>query len=356
MQHSDPFVTALALAKQRKGFTAPNPAVGAVVVKQDQIIGRGHHVAAGQAHAEVMALDAAGAAAQGADLYITLEPCCHTGRTPPCTNAIISAGISRVFYAEDDPNPVVRGKSADLLAAAGISCEKMSVPDISDFYRSYRHRLQHGSPWLTAKIALSFDGKIAGKQGERVQLTGQEAQRFTHQQRYASDAILTTSHTVARDDPQLNVRLGDQAVKKPVYILARDADVDPNCQLSRTSSPLTVLHGPTAPPERLHALRAMDIKCVELPADDEGMVLESVMQHLASAGFHDVWVEAGGRLLQQLLLQNLLCAAYFYIAPKTLGNTATSAFTQPFDFIQLSRSIQWRVLGQDSICYCQFVD
>ena len=356
MLNSEHFQTALILAKQRKGFTAPNPAVGAVVVKDGQIVGRGHHIAAGQAHAEVMALQQAGASAKGGDLYITLEPCCHIGKTPPCTDAIIAAEISRVFYSEPDPNPLVRGLSAGILSDAGISCTEVPQPEIQEFYRSYRYVMKHQRPFMTAKIALSFDGKIAGKQGESVQLTGSEAQRFTHEQRLLSDAILTTSHTVTRDNPQLNVRLGDQTVKKPVYILARDADVSPDCQLTKTSFPLTVLHGPDASREQLIALKSNNIICQELPANEDGMILTDVMQYLAERGHHDIWIEAGGRLLQQCLLQNVLSAAYFYIAPRTLGNTATSAFTQAFDFNQLSHKTQWKILGNDAVCYVQFVE
>lgn len=356
MSTFDPFATALQLAKQRKGYTSPNPAVGAVVIKQGQILGRGHHVAAGQAHAEVVALAQAGEQARGADLYITLEPCCHTGKTPPCTEAIIRAGIARVFYAEPDPNPVVRGKSELVLQQAGIECLQQNQPEIHEFYRTYRYFWKHKRPWVTAKLAVSLDGKSAGKQGERVQLTGADAQRWTHQQRANSDAIITTSHTVARDNPQLNVRLGDQAVKKPVFILARDADVDPHCRLTKTSAPLTVIHGPQAPKEQLYALRSADVNCVELPTDAEGILLAPFLDYLGTQGFHEVWVEAGGRLFQQLLTHQLLAAAYFFVAPKTLGTGATSAFSQPFDFTQLSKTVQWKILGQDSLCYCQFVE
>src|SRR3990167_7826390 len=203
---------ALVLAKKRRGFCAPNPSVGAVIVKNRKMIGSANHWAAGYFHAERQALMEIGKKAKGASLYVTLEPCCHWGKTPPCTDIIIHSGIKKVFYAARDPNPIISGKGIQILKSAGILCEQIKLPAIDLFYQSYYYWTQHHLPWVTAKLAMSLDGKIAGPQGEPVSLTGAQLNTFTHQSRRESDAILTTVNTIIHDDPQMNVRLHDEII------------------------------------------------------------------------------------------------------------------------------------------------
>ncbi len=179
----------LTLAEQRRGFCAPNPAVGAVVVKNEKIIGSGAHQQCGEPHAEVLALQAAGEAARGATLYVSLEPCCHWGRTPPCSELIIQSGISAVYYAYRDPNPAVAGQGAEKLRAAGIDCHYVAMPEADDFYASYYYWTEHHRPRVTAKIALSLDSKIAGVNGQPLTITGVPLQQYTHHGRQHSDAL-----------------------------------------------------------------------------------------------------------------------------------------------------------------------
>ncbi|MBM3501091.1 MAG: bifunctional diaminohydroxyphosphoribosylaminopyrimidine deaminase/5-amino-6-(5-phosphoribosylamino)uracil reductase RibD, partial [Armatimonadetes bacterium] len=199
---------ALALARRGVGRTAPNPPVGAVVVKRGALIGRGYHRAAGQPHAEVEALTDAGPAARGADLYVTLEPCAHHGRTPPCTDAILRAGVRRVCYAVGDPDPKVAGRGHAQLREAGLSVEAGRLArDARELYRAYfKHRLT-GTPWGVLKLAGTLDGKVATASGESRWITGESARRHVHRLRNENDAILVGVGTVLADDPQLTTRL-----------------------------------------------------------------------------------------------------------------------------------------------------
>jgi diaminohydroxyphosphoribosylaminopyrimidine deaminase/5-amino-6-(5-phosphoribosylamino)uracil reductase len=211
---------ALELAKIHRGFCSPNPSVGAVIVRSGLVVAAGYHTAAGQAHAEIDALrKLPDGGARGATIYITLEPCCHFGRTPPCTDAIKKSGLKRVVYGYRDPNPVMSGKSEAALTTVGIICEHIHLPEINNFYSSYQHWHLTKKPFITAKIALSLDGKIAGKNSEPVRITGAALNELTHYSRKKSDAILTTSVTILQDDPQMNVRSSGQVYAKPLYIL-----------------------------------------------------------------------------------------------------------------------------------------
>ena len=218
-QHKHWLLETLQLAKKREGFCAPNPAVGAVVVKNNQLISAGYHYGAGHPHAEVGALDAAGDQAQGADLYVSLEPCCHQGRTPPCTEKIKAAGIARVFFAFLDPNPIVAGRGQAVLKDSGIACEHTPINEINDFYRAYCYWTTHKKPLVTAKLAITADGYVANADGSPLAITGEECRVFTHENRLRSDAILSNTQTIIADDPQMNVRLNNKIVKKPLYLL-----------------------------------------------------------------------------------------------------------------------------------------
>jgi len=195
---------ALQMAQLRRGFCAPNPSVGAVIVSGETIISRGHHVAAGHPHAEVDALKKLPTVPKDARMFVTLEPCCHYGKTPPCTNAIIEAGIKEVIYAFRDPNPIVAGKGELVLQEAGIDCRQVSHPEIDRFYQSYAYWQANKKPWVTAKLAMTLNGKIAKEKGEPIAITSPALQEVTHQLRKQADGILTTVKTILADDPQLN--------------------------------------------------------------------------------------------------------------------------------------------------------
>jgi diaminohydroxyphosphoribosylaminopyrimidine deaminase / 5-amino-6-(5-phosphoribosylamino)uracil reductase len=346
---------ALLLAQQRRGFCAPNPAVGAVVVKEGVVIASGTHWAAGQPHAEVAALNnLSSEQAAGSTVYVTLEPCCHFGRTPPCVDLLIQRKVKEVIYSYRDPNPLVAGKSEHALKAAGIKCSYLPLAEIDAFYRSYHYWTLHRRPWVTAKIALSLDGKIAGKNGQRVAITGPELQVVTHQWRKRSDAILTTAKTIIHDDPQLNIRLAEETLAKPIYVLDRNLVISSRAQIFTSSPKVTLFYQQGLEnTSRLAALEAHGAHCIALAFKQNRLDLEAVLHHIGQDGVHDLWVEAGGTCFQALILENLVQRALLYVAPKVLGPIAQTGFTQAFDFSQ-AKHIDWRQVGQDMLCEVDF--
>lgn len=340
---------ALQLAEGRRGFCAPNPAVGAVVVKGDRILATGVHWACGHPHAEAAALNQK-VEAKGATLYVTLEPCSHYGRTPPCTELIIRCGIREVIYGMGDPNLQVSGQGAAVLQRAGIICRHLPCPKVDNFYQSYRYWLSQRRPWVTAKLAMSLDGKIAGFQGEPVNLTGVECQRLTHQQRQKSDAILTTATTIIADDPKLNVRLVDEAViAKPLYILDSQLRLPLNARVLNTAKSVTLFHSDKAPAEKRERLRQMHVQCIVVDSDHQGLNLAAILAIIGKEGHHDLWVEAGGRCFQSFLSQHLAQRVFIYIAPKFLGSTATPAFSSPFACSVDPTQFTWNPHGADMV-------
>lgn len=347
---------ALQQAERRKGFTSPNPAVGAVIVKDNQIIAEGTHWQAGDLHAEIAALaQLPHGAAKGATLYVTLEPCCHFGKTPPCVNAIIQAGFARVVYAEQDPNPQVSGRGEATLAASDIACQQLSVHEIEKFYGSYRYLLQSGLPWLCGKLAFTLDGKSAGPLGQPLAITGEAAQIFTHQQRLKHEAILTSVKTIQQDSPQLNVRLPDTAViAKPVIVLDTHADLPLDAVIWQTASKIFVVHGQGADPFKLAALVAKGAKVVAVSLDNrERLDLKAVLTTLGDLGFHDLWLEVGGTLFKSFAKQKLLNEAYCYIAPWWAGPSAQAAFYSAH-FFKDALKRQWLPLGDDVALHLEF--
>lgn len=353
MDHQSLLKQALALAAARRGFCAPNPAVGAVVVKNGEIIGQGCHWACGEPHAEAVALlSLAPEMVKGASLYVTLEPCNHWGRTPPCTELIQQLGIAEVYYAYADPNPIAEG-GAQTLIAAGIFCAHCPFPEADLFYRSYTHWLKTGLPWVTAKLAVSFDGKIAGPHGEPVALTGPEVGRFTHLNRLHSDALLTTVKTVIQDDPALNVRLQEASapLAKPVYVVDRTLSLPAAARLFHTASALTVFYGATAPHAQVESFQHRGVHCIPISQTPDGQLdLVAILRTIGEAGVHDLWVEAGGVFFTALHVARLVQRRLIYVAPQCLGPSAQAAFQVPLDFSRENDNITWSYSGNDAIC------
>ncbi|QTS84160.1 bifunctional diaminohydroxyphosphoribosylaminopyrimidine deaminase/5-amino-6-(5-phosphoribosylamino)uracil reductase RibD [Coxiella endosymbiont of Amblyomma nuttalli] len=343
---------ALSLAKTRRGFCAPNPAVGVVLVKEGTIIATGFHKKSGFPHAEVEAIRSAGESAKGCDLYVTLEPCCHYGKTPPCTNLIIQSGIKSVYYGFRDPNSVVSGNGAQQLEKAGIRCFFIELPEINAFYESYHYWTKYKRPWVTAKLALSLDGKIAGPKGESLILTGDELKQYTFESRKRSDATLTTINTILKDDPQLNVRLNSKEIKKTIYILDSDLRLPLTAMLHKSAERIIIFHNKRVDWKQKEVLINKNIRCIEIPRSKNGLNLNKILSIIGNDGVHDLWIEAGGHCFQSFLNKNLLNRALIYIAPKILGTHATSAFKIPFSFSE--HSIQWHQYGKDAICEVQF--
>lgn len=344
---------ALELAQIRRGFCAPNPAVGAIIVKNGEIIAEGFHHGSGTDHAEIDALKKINFVAHNATLYVTLEPCCHQGKTPPCTDAIIKSGIKKVFFGFDDPNPKVSGKGMQQLINAGIPCEKIELPEINNFYQSYQFWWQHKRPFVTGKIALSLDGKIAGPGGKRVNITGKKLQEYTHQRRKKSDAILTTAKTIAQDNPQLNVRLENGNYRKPLYILDSHLSLSllsPGAQIFSTAERITVFHCEKAEQSNKKRLQTAGASCIEISQSETGLCLDAVLDEMGKEGIHDLWLEAGGRCFQAFAEANLLQQGFIYVAPKWLGSDAQSAFADIEKIFVNVKSLSWHTMGEDTYC------
>ena len=308
---------ALKQAQLRRGFCAPNPSVGAVIVKNDQIIAHGHHPGPGHPHAEVNAIAMAGVAAQGAALLVTLEPCCHTGRTPPCTDAIIAAGITEVWFGFYDPNDVVAGKGQKTLQDAGISCQFLAVTEVIEFYRSYYHWTIHHRPYVTVKLALTANGGVAKRCGSPIRITGLEANQFTHRARYCADAILTSIATVLADDPQLNARQVHSITAKPVMLIDPQARLPLDATLWQTAKSITIFHTADAPLERINALVSQGAHCIESASLPTGRLdLDGLLASIASIGIHDLWVEVGPTLFKALLAINAVSETKVLISSK----------------------------------------
>jgi diaminohydroxyphosphoribosylaminopyrimidine deaminase / 5-amino-6-(5-phosphoribosylamino)uracil reductase len=314
---------ALRLAARGAGWVSPNPMVGAVVVKNGHVVGRGYHRRAGLPHAEVEALLNAGEAARGADLYVTLEPCNHQGRTPPCTQAILAAGIRRVIIASHDPNPEVTGGGAAFLAAQGIDITTGILDaEARRLNEAWFHWVKTGQPWVVAKAACSLDGKIATASGESQWLTGETARSFGHRLRHRMDAILVGIGTVLADDPQLTARLPRKEGRDPIRIvLDSRLRLPPHARLVRLKSPAPTWVATTGqpPPDSVRALEEHGVQVIVLPSDAGKVSLPALLQLLGKRQVQSVLVEGGAETLGNFFDQRLVHQFHFFYAPKILG-------------------------------------
>lgn len=341
---------ALQLAWLGRNGTHPNPRVGCVIAREDSVIGRGYHRRAGGRHAEVHALAEAGSRASGATAYVTLEPCAHHGRTPPCADALIGAGIARVVAATADPHPEVDGKGLKRLEAAGVLVETgLMAAAAEDLNAGFFSRMRRGRPWVRIKTAQSLDGRIALRDGQSAWITGQAARKDVQQWRAQSDAILTGIGTVLADDPGLDVR--GIAVEKPPLRVILDSAWRTPPEAKTLSLPGQVLivgaAGTTPPP----ALVATGAECIAVDADRRGLQLEAVLTLLGERSVNEVQVEAGGVLCGALLSRGLVDEVLWYTAPVLLGSDGLPGFavSGPARMEQrLSFDVRERVMvGQD---------
>ena len=348
--HKQFMLAALDQACLGRGACAPNPSVGAVVVHNNEIIARAWHQGAGTAHAEQLVLQQVPAGMRDITIYVTLEPCNHWGKTPPCVSVIIDYGVSMVVYGFSDPNPLVIAKDTPrILKEHGIAVMHLPLAEIDEFYRSYQYWTKTGKPWVTAKIAQSLDGKIAGINGERVSLSNERCHQFTHEKRLYSDVILTTANTIINDDPFLNVRLGDSNKSKPVAILDTRLSVPANARVFKTAAHSHVYHDDNIPvktPVNNCSYHAM-------PVTDGLLDLSAVINHLGKLGFHDVWVEAGGSVFSALHELALVQTTYLYVVPKILGAKAVSAFDNT-NFFNRPYEISWQAQADNVIACLQW--
>jgi diaminohydroxyphosphoribosylaminopyrimidine deaminase/5-amino-6-(5-phosphoribosylamino)uracil reductase len=349
---------ALRLAAKGAGWVSPNPMVGAVVVKGGQILGRGYHRAYGLPHAEVEALRRAGAAARGADLYVTLEPCNHQGRTPPCTQAVLSAGIRRVVIATRDPNPRVNGGGGEFLQTQGLQVETGLLADQARrLNEAWFKWVETGLPFVIAKAACSLDGKIATAGGESQWLTGETARAFGHQLRHQVDAILVGIGTVLADDPQLTVRLPSRKTenRKPKtenrprdpirIVLDSRLRLPLNARLLHldSPSPTWVACTPAAPKDEIKTLKDLGAEVLVMPADSNGLVaLNPLLTELGRRQVQSLLVEGGAETLGSFFDQRLVDKFYFFYAPKILGGKKAPGMLAGAGVQRLGNALQAR--------------
>lgn len=312
---------ALQLAGRGLFTTTPNPRVGCVLVKDDQVIGEGWHARAGEPHAEPLALCAAGARARGATAYVTLEPCSHHGRTPPCADGLIAAGVVRVVIAMQDPNPLVAGQGVARMRAAGIAVEcGLMEAEARALNVGFDKRMRCGLPWVRSKIAASLDGRTALANGSSQWITGAAARRDVHVWRARSCAVLSGVDTVLADDAQLSVRHVETTRQPLRVVLDSHLRVAPGARIFQGGPVLVVTA--TADAAR-HAVLQQAGATVTVLADEGGRVdLDATLRHLATIGCNEVLVEAGTTLNGALLKAGLVDELVLYFAPQLLGDMA----------------------------------
>ncbi len=314
---------ALRLAARGAGWVSPNPMVGAVVVRDGEIVGRGWHRRYGAAHAEVEALTQAGERAKGATLYVTLEPCNHYGLTPPCSQAVWAAGVARVVVAMADPNPQVAGGGAEFLRQQGVTVEMgLLAEPARRLNEAWLKWVTTGLPYVVAKAACSLDGRIATATGESKWLTGERARAFGHRLRHECDAILVGRGTVAADDPQLTARLGRRKSKDPVrVVLDSRLEIPQDSRLLSLSSGAPTLIATTdlAPPEKIAALNRLGAEVLVLPKENGRVALRPLLELLGKRRVSSVLVEGGAETLGSFFDARLVDRFYFFYAPKILG-------------------------------------
>ena len=312
----------LSLARRSLGLSSPNPAVGAVVVKDGEVIGEGSTRPPGQSHAEIVALQQAGAAAKGAEVYVTLEPCCFAGRTPPCTTAIINSGITRVHVATLDPNPRVSGRGVRELQDAGIEVVLGECRRTADrIVEGYAKFIATGRPFVTAKFAASLDGKIATRSGDSRWITGPEARARAHLVRRSVDGIIVGAGTVNADNPRLTARDRNGALldRQPARIVVAGArPLSPDSHVFENSGRV-IFAVPDIPKTQRLALTQKGVEVLNVPPSDRGIDLSALLKMLGEREITTVLVEGGGSLLGSFFDNRLVEKVVAFIAPVIIG-------------------------------------
>jgi diaminohydroxyphosphoribosylaminopyrimidine deaminase/5-amino-6-(5-phosphoribosylamino)uracil reductase len=314
---------ALDLAGRARGLTAPNPMVGAVIVRAGTVVGEGFHQAVGQPHAEIEALASAGAHARGATLYVTLEPCAHHGRTLPCAPAVIAAGVRRVVVATGDTNPLVAGRGLAALREAGVSVvDGVLEAQAAALNRVFLTAMREGRPHVTLKAAATLDGKIADVHGTSKWITGDGARAEAHRLRSEVDAIVVGIGTVLADDPALTVRLEGRWPREPFRVVLDSSGRTPtSARLIRGATPSRALVavGATAPEARVHALAAAGAQVVRCPGANGRVSLAALLSELFAREVRGVLVEGGAEVAASFVAADLVDRIAMFFAPLVLG-------------------------------------
>jgi diaminohydroxyphosphoribosylaminopyrimidine deaminase/5-amino-6-(5-phosphoribosylamino)uracil reductase len=330
---------ALELAERGRGHVEPNPLVGAVVVRDGKIVGEGWHQRFGEAHAEVLALKEAGEAARGATLYVTLEPCCHHGKTPPCTDAILGAGIARVVAAMSDPFPQVSGGGVARLIAAGVSVEVgLEAEKARRLNAPYLKLLATGRPYVHAKWAMTLDGKIATRTGDSKWISNAASRRVVHELRGRVDAIIVGSGTALADDPMLTARPAGQ--RTPVrVVLDSQARLPTTSRLAQTARETAVLLAVARKNERAEALRALGCEVLEFPDARGRVALPALLDGLGRRRMTNVLVEGGAGVLGSFLAAGAIDECHVFVAPRLVGGADTKTPIAGLGFEKIAEAL-----------------
>ncbi len=349
---------ALALARRSLGRTWPNPAVGCVIVQDGKVVGRGRTRDGGRPHAEVDALNQAGEAARGATVYVTLEPCSHFGKSPPCADALIEAGVAKVVSAMEDPNPKVNGQGHARLKEAGIVVDVGdSAKEAAEINAGFLMRVREGRPLFHLKLATSLDGHIATASGESKWITGEAARADGHRLRAIHDAVLVGIGTVAADDPDLTSRLPGLAAYSPIRIvLDSKARLAPSSKLATTArqTPVWLLCTRAAPAAARAASHECAVDVIEVAADPGGRVdIAAAARELGKRGLTRVLIEGGGAVAAAFLKANLVDRLSLYHGGRALGADSRSAVgplgLRKLDFAPRFSLVSSRVVGADTL-------
>ena len=338
---------AIELARTAAGWTNPNPLVGAVVVRDGRIIGEGCHERYGEAPAERNALAdcaARGEDPRGATLYVTLEPCCHTGKQPPCTEAVIASGVARVVVGSRDPNPLVAGKGNALLREAGIHVDEDVLRAECDVLNPFFfHYIQKKRPYVVAKWAMTLDGKIAAHTGDARWVSGEESRANVHDLRHRLAAIMVGSGTALADDPSLTARR-DVPSNQPLRVIVDGSlRISPESQLVRTAREVAVLVATAQPAddERAARLRELGVEVVSVPGADGGVDLAGLMDELGARGVDSLLVEGGGGLHEAMFRAGLVDEVVVYLAPKVVGGADAKTPVEGEGFAKMADALRF---------------
>ncbi len=350
-------VRALALTEKGRDTASPNPSVGCVIVKEGRVIAEGWHERAGEPHAEARALASATESAEGATVYVTLEPCPHTGRTPPCADALIAARVARVVASIEDPNPEVSGRGFARLREAGIRVDVgLLAPEAERAHREFLHRIRMGRPWMRIKAAASLDGRIALANGASRWITGEAARHDVHRIRACSCAMLTGIGTVIADDPELTVRHVPSSRQPRRVVIDNRLDMPLEAKILKGDPPLILTVSDDA--ARRKALEARGAEVVRVPGEGKSDLV-GVAKILGERKFNEVTVETGAKLNGSLLAAGVVDEIVLYLAPKLIGDTGIGLFALP-ELTDLAQAKKLRItdvtaLGDDWRITARFV-
>lgn len=339
---------AIRLAKRGLYTTHPNPRVGCVITKDNNIVGEGWHKKTGEGHAEVNALIQAGIQAQDATAYVTLEPCCHTGKTPPCTDSLIKAGITRVVAAMQDPHSKVAGNGFQVLRDAGIDVEVGLLEEQAQLLNpGFIKRMQQGLPFVRIKMAMSVDGRTAMASGESKWITSESARNDVQHWRAQSSAMLTGIGTILYDDPSLTVRHNEGALAHAIVDQPLCVILDSSLQLPIDAKVIQKLDEilvftNSTDKQKIAALEAVGVQVKSIDKGETGLDLEQILKHLASLEINEVMIEAGATLTGSFIAAGLVDELIIYMAPVLMGDKSRALFHLP-DIQQMNQKIQLNI-------------